>query len=156
VDRGLVALDEPVDPLLPELADRQVLRRLDGPIDDTVPATRSITTRDLLTMRGGFGMILAPPSENPILQAEADLGLRCAGPPFPPTMHEPDEWMRRMGTLPLMDQPGAQWRYCTGSMILGVLNARASGQRLEAFYEQAIFEPLGMRDTAFFVAPDDQ
>jgi CubicO group peptidase (beta-lactamase class C family) len=154
-DRGLIALAEPVDDMLPELADPRVLRRPDGPLVDTVAPERSITTRDLLTMRGGFGMILAPPDEYPILQAEADLGLRSVGPPFPATVHPPDEWIRRMGTLPLMDQPGRQWRYCTGSMILGVLVARAAGQALESFYDDAIFEPLGMRDSTFFAAPDD-
>jgi CubicO group peptidase (beta-lactamase class C family) len=149
-DRGLIAIDEPVDALLPELADRRVLRRLAGPLGDTVPATRPITVSDLLSMRGGFGMILAP-GDYPILQAEAELALCSAGPPVPATAHGPDEWMRRMGTLPLMDQPGQQWRYCTGSMILGVLIARAAGRPLEAFYNDAVFEPLGMRDAAFFV-----
>lgn len=155
VDRGVLTLDEPVDRLLPELGDRQVLRRLGGPIDDTVPAARPITTRDLLTMRGGFGMILASPDEYPILQAEAELGLRSVGPPVPATTHDPDEWIRRMGRLPLMEQPGQRWRYSTGSMILGVLIARAVRQPLESFYREAIFEPLGMHDTAFFVAADD-
>ena len=154
-DRGRLSLDEPVDRLLPELADRGVLRRLDGPVDDTVPAERPITARDLLSMRGGFGMILAPPSDYPILEAEADLGLRSVGPPVPATNHKPDEWIRRMGTLPLMEQPGRQWRYCTGSMILGVLVARAAREPLGSVYEEDLFEPLGMRDTAFFVAPDD-
>ena len=46
---GLIGLDEPVDRLLPELAGRGVLRRMDGPLDDTVPAARAITVRDLLT-----------------------------------------------------------------------------------------------------------
>ncbi len=55
VDEGLIGLDEPVDRLLPELADRRVLRRPDGPLDDTVPAERPITTRDLLSYTGAFG-----------------------------------------------------------------------------------------------------
>src|SRR5436309_8709190 len=56
VEEGLVGLDEPVDRLLPELADRRVLKRPDGPLEDTVPAHRPITTRDLLTFTFGFGM----------------------------------------------------------------------------------------------------
>lgn len=155
VDRGTLSLDEPVDRFLPELADRQVLRRLDGPVDDTVAAHRPVTVRDLLTFRGGFGMILAPLRDYPILQAEEALGLRSVGPPVPATNHPPDEWIRRMGTLPLMDQPGTQWRYSTGSMILGVLIARASGQPLSSFYRSAIFEPLGMLDTVFSAPPGD-
>jgi CubicO group peptidase (beta-lactamase class C family) len=149
VDEGRLALDEPVDRLLPELASRRVLRHLRGPVGDTVAADRPITVRDLLTFRGGFGMILAPPSEYPILQAEQDLELRSVGPPTPAPPHGPDEWLRRMGTLPLMDQPGEQWRYSTGSQILGVLIARAAGQPVESFYAERIFGPLGMNDTAF-------
>ena len=56
VGEGLLALDEPVDRLLPELAGRRVLRRMDGPLDDTVPARRAITVRDLLTFTFGFGI----------------------------------------------------------------------------------------------------
>jgi CubicO group peptidase (beta-lactamase class C family) len=155
VQDGRLSLDEPVDRLLPELADRRVLRRVDGPVDDTVAAHRAITVRDLLTFRAGFGMILAPPDDYPILLAEAALELRSVGPPTPVTRHEPDEWMRRMGTLPLMDQPGEQWRYNTGSQVLGVLVARASGQPAAAFYDERIFEPLGMKDTTFRVPARD-
>ncbi|MGE5289575.1 MAG: serine hydrolase domain-containing protein [Micromonosporaceae bacterium] len=151
VDERRLALDEPVDRRLPELADRRVLRRLNGPVDDTVAADRPVTVRDLLTFRAGFGMILAPPSEYPILQAEQALQLRSVGPPTPVTPHGPDEWLRRMGTLPLMDQPGEQWRYNTGSQILGVLIARAARQPVEAFYREHIFDPLGMHDTGFQV-----
>jgi CubicO group peptidase (beta-lactamase class C family) len=151
VQDGRLSFDEPVVRLLPELADRRVLRRVDGPVEDTVAAHRPITVRDLLTFRAGFGMILAPPDDYPILLAEAALELRSVGPPTPVTPHEPDEWMRRMGTLPLMDQPGEQWRYNTGSQILGVLVARASGQTVDSFYKERIFEPLGMKDTTFHV-----
>ena len=58
---------------------------------------------------------------------------------------------RRLGTLPLMHQPGEQWMYNTGSDVLGVLIARASGQPLETFLRERIFEPLGMKDTGFSV-----
>ena len=151
VQQGLLALDEPVDRLLPELAARRVLRRPEGPVDDTVPARRPITVGDLLSFRAGFGMILAPPSDYPILEAEQALELRSVGPPVPITPHGPDEWMRRMGRLPLMDQPGTRWRYNTGSQILGVLIARASGQTAGSFYQQRIFQPLGMAGTGFLV-----
>ena len=56
VDEGLIGLDEPVDRLLPELADRRVLVRPDGPLDETVAASHAITVRDLLTFTFGFGM----------------------------------------------------------------------------------------------------
>ena len=155
VEQGRLALDEPVGRLLPELAGRRVLRHLNGPVDDTVAAERPVTVRDLLTFRSGFGMILASPDEYPILQAEQALELRSVGPPTPVTPHDPDEWLRRMGSLPLMDQPGGQWRYNTSSQVLGVLVARASGQPAEAFYAERIFGPLGMHDTGFRVPPDE-
>lgn len=155
VQDGVLTLDEPVDRLLPELAGRPVLRRPDGPVDDTVPASRPVTVLDLLTFRSGFGMILAPPQEYPILAAEQELELRAAGPPMPATPHGTDEWLRRMGTLPLMDQPGTQWRYNTSSMVLGALIGRAAGRPAGDFYRERVFGPLGMTDTGF-VVPDGQ
>src|SRR5439155_537971 len=75
VDEGRIRLDEAVDRLLPELADRQVLRRLDGPLDDTVPAKRRIAVRDLLTFTMGFGLVFGPPDAYPIVGAMNDLEL---------------------------------------------------------------------------------
>ena len=150
VEECKVRLDEPVDRLLPELAGRQVLKSLDGPLDDTVPANRPITVRDLLTFRMGFGQMMAPPDAYPILKAanEQQIGM---GPPSPDMLPAPDEWIRRLGQLPLMHQPGEKWMYNTGSDVLGVLIARASGQPLETFLRERIFEPLGMKDTDFSV-----
>src|SRR5579864_8965476 len=150
VEECKLRLDEPVDRWLPELAERKVLKREDGPLDDTVPANRPITVRDLLTFRMGFGQMMAPPDMYPILHAanEQQIGM---GPPSPSSMPAPDEWMRRLGSLPLMHQPGEQWMYNTGSDVLGVLLARASGQPLEAFLRERLFEPLGMKDTGFSV-----
>jgi CubicO group peptidase (beta-lactamase class C family) len=151
VEECKLRLDEPVDRLLPELAQRKVLKRLDGPLDDTVPAKRPITVRDLLTFRLGFGVVMGPPDAYPILRAVSELQLSGCGPPNPLSPHTPDEWMRRLGTLPLMHQPGEKWMYNTGSYVLGVLIARASGQPLETFFRERIFEPLGMKDTSFSV-----
>src|SRR5436305_5691732 len=150
VEECKVRLDEPVDRWLPELAERKVLGRLDAPLDDTVPANRPITVRDLLTFRMGFGQMMALPDAYPILKAasEQQIGM---GPPSPATTPAPDEWLRRLGALPLMHQPGEQWMYNTGSDVLGVLIARASGQPLETFLRERLFEPLGMKDTGFSV-----
>lgn len=150
VEECTLRLDEPVDRLLPELADRQVLRQLDGPLDDTVPAHRPITVRDLLTFRMGCGMIMVPPDTYPIQRALSAQSLG-QGPPSPSGVPAPDEWLRRLGTLPLMYQPGERWLYHTGSDVLGVLIARASGQPLETFFRERIFKPLGMKDTSFSV-----
>ena len=150
VEECKVRLDEPVDRLLPELAGRQVLKRLDGQLDDTVPANRPITVRDLLTFRMGFGQMMAPPDAYSILKA-ANAKQIGMGPPSPDMLPAPDEWMRRLGQLPLMHQPGEKWMYNTGSDVLGVLIARASGQQFETFLQERIFEPLGMKDTCFSV-----
>lgn len=153
VEDGVLRLDDPVHEWLPELADRRVLTNLDGPLDDTVAAHRPITVRDLLTMRMGFGIVWADPAEIPILTAAAELGI-VLGPPTPPSPHEPDEWLRRFGTLPLMAQPGEQWMYETPFTVLGVLLARATGMGLPALLHQLVFDPLGMRDTGFGVPGD--
>jgi CubicO group peptidase (beta-lactamase class C family) len=153
VDDGLLELGEPVDRLLPELAGRRVLKRIDGPLDDTVPANWPITVRDVLTFRLGFGIPMVPPDSYPIQQAVRELQLGSMGPPKPATPLEPDEWMRRFATLPLMHQPGERWMYNTGSYVLGVLIARAAGQSLESFLRERLFEPLGMTDTGFWVPP---
>ena len=150
VEECKLRLDEPVDPLLPELADRKVLKRLDGPVDDTVPANRSISLRDLLTLRMGFGYIMDSSRAYPIMQAANEQQL-LLGPPRPQTLPAPDEWIRRLATLPLMHQPGERWMYDLGLDVLGVLIARASGQSLETFLRERLFEPLGMKDTGFSV-----
>ncbi|WP_020524005.1 serine hydrolase domain-containing protein [Catelliglobosispora koreensis] len=150
---GAFSLDEPVDRLLPELAEPRVLRNIDGPLDDTVPADRPITVEDLLTFRMGLGLITEP-SYNPpypIVEKPRELNLVLAEPD-PRTPHEPDEWMRRFGTLPLMDQPGTHWRYNPGSLLQGVLIARASGMPFADFLKRRLFDPLGMGDTGFHTA----
>jgi CubicO group peptidase (beta-lactamase class C family) len=148
VEECRLTLDAPLDSLLPELANRRVLRRIDAPLHETEAANRPLTLRDLLTFRMGFGMILGPPGQYPIQQAVDDLGLMNLNPS---PAHAPDEWLRRLGSLPLMSQPGERWMYHTGSDTLGVLIARVAGQPFDAFLKERIFDPLGMRDTGFFV-----
>lgn len=151
VEECRLRLDDPVDALLPELANRQVLRRVDGPLEDTVSARRPITLRDLLTMRMGLGYIMSATAHLlPIMKAANEIQM-LVGPPRPQTLPAPDEWMRRLGTLPLMHQPGEQWMYDLDSDVLGVLVARAADQPLESFMRERIFEPLGMKDTGFSV-----
>jgi CubicO group peptidase (beta-lactamase class C family) len=148
VEQCRLRLDDPVDELLPELANRRVLRTIESEIDDTVPAKRAITLRDLLTFRLGYGMIPIFPDRYPIQKAITAVGL-APGPVFP--SHPPDELMRRYGSLPLVHQPGERWLYNAGSEMLGVLIARAAGTTLGNFLYERIFEPLGMNDTSFSV-----
>ncbi len=156
VEEGLIGLDESVERLLPELANRRVLRRHDGPLDDTVPAGRSITTRDLLTFTFGFGFVpemFASPAPWPIVAAaEDELHLATLGRPDPTLQADPDTWIAGLGSLPLLAQPGERWLYNTGASVLGVLAARAAGQPFAEVLRTRIFEPLGMRDTAFWTS----
>jgi CubicO group peptidase (beta-lactamase class C family) len=154
-EEGFYGLDEPVDQLLPELAQRRVLRRMDGSLDDTVPAERAITVRDLLTFTFGFGMtadMFNSPEPWPIVTASADLHLSTIGPPNPDEQPEPDEWIGALGSLPLLAQPGERWLYNTGASVLGVLLARAAGMPLADVLRTWIFDPLGMGDTAFWAS----
>jgi CubicO group peptidase (beta-lactamase class C family) len=151
VEDGRLALEEPVDRLLPELANRRVLKRLDGPIDDTVPACRPITVSDLLTLRMGLGAIMAP-GEYPIIRAMTEAGVAVG--PVMPDAPSPDAWIGALGRMPLMRHPGEAWLYDTGLTVLGVLIARASGQTLGDFMAERVFGPLGMLDTGFSVPPE--
>jgi CubicO group peptidase (beta-lactamase class C family) len=148
VEECRLRLDDPVDQFLPELANAKVLKSLEGPVEDTVPARRPITTRDLLTFTFGMGAVMVWPAKYPIQKAAAEAGLTPG--PHQATI-TPDEFMKRLGTLPLIYQPGERWLYHTGSDVLGVLIARASGQSFEAFLQERLFGPLGMRDTGFQV-----
>jgi CubicO group peptidase (beta-lactamase class C family) len=153
VDEGKLRLDDRIDHWLPELARRRVLRNISSPLDDTVPAKRAITVEDLLTFRCGLGFLPTAEADYPIQRRIAELKLPGFGPPDPASPLEPDEWLRRLATLPLMAQPGETWLYNTGSYILGVLIARVARVPLPQLLQERIFGPLGMRDTSFVVPP---
>jgi CubicO group peptidase (beta-lactamase class C family) len=159
VGEGLFSLDEPVDRLLPELAGRRVVCRPDGPLEDTVAASRAITTRDLLTFTFGFGMVpemFTAPKPWPVVAADQELGLATIGPPDPGVQPDPDTWIARLGSLPLLAQPGERWMYNTGASVLGVLLARAAGAPLSEVLRTRLFDPLGMRNTAFWTDQSDR
>ena len=148
VEECKVRLDDPVDEWLPELRSRRVLKTIESPLDDTVPAKRPITLRDLLTFRSGYGEVAFLSPTCPLQKALAEARLPLTEWPFAGT---PDEFMKRLGSLPLAHQPGERWLYHMSSEILGVLIARVSGKSLGAFLRERIFEPLGMADTGFHV-----
>ncbi|MFI6390590.1 serine hydrolase domain-containing protein [Nonomuraea sp. NPDC050540] len=150
LDECRLRLDDPVDPWLPELADRQVLKRPDGPLDETVPTRRPITVRDLLTSTFGLGLDFEL-LDSPIRAATFErLDYSVASGPAP----DPDEWMRRLGELPLSYQPGERWQYDLSNEVAGVLVARVTGKPLETFLRERVLDPLGMKDTGFHVPAD--
>ena len=144
VEDGTLRLDDPVDALLPELTDMRVLADPNGPLDDTVPARRPITLRDLLDYTLGTGMVSAEPGTVPIADA-----LEALTP-----LEDPEEWIRRLGALPLVYQPGESWMYNVAADVTGILIARATGRSFGDALRERITAPLGMKDTGFSVGPE--
>ncbi len=155
IENGTLRLDQPVEQIVPELAELRVLRHIKSDLDDTVPLNRSITVEDLLTFRMGTGLVLAPPGTYPIQRAMENAGLGF-GPPDPAGVPEPDEWIQRFAELPLVHQPGDQWMYNTSADVLGVALSRATGKPLPDLLDELIFNPLGMIDTGFHVPPEKE
>jgi CubicO group peptidase (beta-lactamase class C family) len=146
VDDGRLDLDAPVDDLLPELATPCVLRTLDSELDDTVAAERPITARDLLAGTAGHGFATWESPVNGLLMER----LQQAGDDIH-DVPEPDEWMRRLGEIPLMHQPGEGWTYNASYDVLSVLLARAAGQSFADLMAHRLLDPLGMVDSGFHV-----
>ena len=145
LDEGLFDLDDPIAICAPELARLRVLRDPNGPLDQTDEAARPITFRDLLTHRAG--LTYGEFHRGPIGRAFADtLGAQMDNP------LTPDEWIARLATLPLIDQPGASFHYGVSTDLLGFLIARLEGAPLSVVLQRRVFIPLGMRDTSFIVA----
>ena len=146
VEDGRIALHDPVDEWLPELAQPNVVRTPSSAVDDVVPATRPITVFDLLTSRAGYGF----PSDFTLPAAQRLFPVQKDGREpqrFPP----PDKWMAELSEVPLLYQPGDAWLYDTCSVLQGVLITRVSGQSLPEFLAARVFQPLGMVDTGFHV-----
>jgi CubicO group peptidase (beta-lactamase class C family) len=119
VEEGKIRLYDPVDAWLPELANRKVLREPHGPLDDVVPASRSITLDDLLTSRLGIGWgeHALQPTLLTLLPAPLAVPLGVGHR----EQLDPDAWMARLGGLPLVYQPGTHFLYHIAHDVLGVL-----------------------------------
>ncbi len=143
-DEGRFALDEPITRHAPELAGLRVLRDPNGSLDQTDAAERPITFGDLLTHRAGF--TYGEFHRGPIARACAE----ALGGQIDNAL-SPDEWIAQLGTLPLIDQPGAGFHYGQSTDLLGFLIARLENASLGKVLEQRIFRPLGMHDTGFIV-----
>jgi CubicO group peptidase (beta-lactamase class C family) len=143
-DEGRFDLDDPIAVCAPEFADVRVLRDPNGALDQTDEAARPITFRDLLTHRSG--LTYGEFHRGPIGRACAEtLGTQIDNP------LTPAEWIARLATLPLIDQPGRGFHYSVSTDLLGFLIARLEGAPLSAVLHRRVFTPLGMRDTRFSV-----
>ncbi|MCZ2839458.1 serine hydrolase domain-containing protein [Modestobacter sp. VKM Ac-2985] len=144
VEDGLLDLDDPVGRWLPELAELRVLADRAGALTDTVPADRPITVRHLLASTPGFGGLW---DGSPLDQALYRAGL---GPgPLPPEL-TPEEYLARLGELPLAGQPGASWLYQLSTEALSVLLSRVAGCPLRDLLRARVTGPLGLADTGFW------
>ena len=142
-DEGRFDLDEPIATCAPELERMRVLRDPEGPLDQTDEA-RPITFRDLLTHRSG--LTYGDFHRGPIGRAYAEtLGTQIDNE------LTPDEWIARLSTLPLIDQPGTGFHYSVSTDLLGFLIARLERAPLSAVLNRRVFAPLNMRDTGFIV-----
>jgi CubicO group peptidase (beta-lactamase class C family) len=147
VEEGRLKLDDPITRWIPELANMQVLKDATGPLDQTHPAPRDITVEDLLTHRSGLAYAFT--SVGPIAQAHEDV----LGPPLGHGV-TPDEWLEKLGTLPLSYAPGERFHYSHATEVLGFLIARLEGKRLGEVLKARIFAPLGMHETDFWMPAD--
>ena len=146
MEEGKVKLSDPITKWAPEFANQTVLKSATGPLDETYPSPRDITIEDLMTHRSGLAYGFT--SVGPIAFAyESALGSPLLNP------LGPDEWMKKLGALPLSYPPGAQFHYSHATDVLGFLVGRIAGMSFEDFLRQRIFGPLGMVDTDFWCPP---
>lgn len=149
VEQGVLALDDGIEAWMPELADRRVLTHPMADVDDTVPAERPISLRDLLTNQSGYGIVTV---DSPLRSALRDAGLEANNAPVD---RGAQDWLDALAALPLVHQPGRGWRYHLGFGILGILLGRVAGTSTPELLRRSVLEPVGMPDTGFRV-PDDQ
>jgi CubicO group peptidase (beta-lactamase class C family) len=147
VEERRIALDDPISKHLPEFAGARVLRDPAGPLSETVPANREPTVDDLLTHRSGLTYSFSASGE--LAKAQDEL----LGPAFVRTIGGED-WVKALASLPLAYQPGERMHYSQSTDVLGFLVARVEGRPLGEVLKHRIFDPLNMRDTAFWVPAD--
>jgi len=145
-EEGKFHLDDPITKWAPEFANPRVLKRADGPLDETYPSPRAITMDDLFTHRSGlaYGFSSLGPVAHEYQRVLGDVlnnEMSC------------DAWMRALSTLPLLYPPGERFHYSHSTDVLGFIVGRIAGMPFRDFLIERLFKPLGMKDTDFFVPP---
>jgi CubicO group peptidase (beta-lactamase class C family) len=147
VEDAKISLTDPVSKYIPEFADVKVgveTAGADGkPTLTLVPPRRPITVQDL--MRHTSGLTYGFFGSGLVKKAYVDSGV------FGKDLNNAD-FSRELAKLPLMHQPGTNWEYSQSTDVLGRVIEVASGQTLYAFMKERILDPLGMKDTSFYVA----
>jgi len=147
-EEGKFLLTDPVSKYIPEFKNQQVLDKFNAADTTytTVPATREITIHDLLTHTSGIGYAQIGSKEaNAIYYKNGIVGGIGVG-----KIVLADK-MKKLGSLPLFHQPGEQWTYGLNTDLLGYLVEVVSGMSLADFFTKKIFQPIGMKDTYFFL-----
>lgn len=152
VDDGRVRLDDDVLPFIPEFQGLGVYAGGSGASIHTTPAG-PMKVRDLLTHTAGFSYWFQPGSPVSALYEEVLGAGRSEAWRFDPAAGGLNGLAKALARVPLVSPPGARWHYSMALEVAGLVVERASGQTLDAFMASRIFEPLGMVDTAFSVAP---
>ena len=152
-EEGKFLLDDPVSEYIPEFADPQVLDRYNEKDTSytTVPASREITIRDLLTHTSGIDYAGIGSAKMRAIYAKADIN-----PGFGSNKDIIGDEMKALGKLPLAHNPGEKWTYGLNVDVLGYLIEIWSGTTLDQYLKNHLFEPLGMDDTWFYLPPEKQ
>jgi len=145
-EEGRFGLDDPLAEYLPKFARVRVLRDDAQSVDDVVPAMRPMTMRQVLSHSAGLSYGFIEPT-SVVDRAYAERGINPLGN-FNDTL---EAMCDRLATAPLAYQPGTRWRYSLATDVTARVIEVLSGQRFDEFLKRRIFEPLGMRDTDFFV-----
>ena len=140
---GVLRPDDEIRRWVPELDGVRVLRRPDGPLDDTEALARPLTVHDLLTMTSGLGIRFV---ETPLTTAMAEAGVHPG--PVGPAMDDAT-FLARLGSLPLAFQPGTGWAYHTSTDVLSVVLARSSGVPLDRLLADRLTGPLDTPSLTF-------
>jgi CubicO group peptidase (beta-lactamase class C family) len=154
VEEGKIGLTDPVGRFIPSFARTTVAVRKDGEVA-FVPASRSITIRDLLTHTAGISY--GTQAHVASLYEPKGLGSAAGAGWYTADKDEQIcDTMEKLGTLPFVAQPGEQWVYGYNTDILGCIVERASALPLDQFVRTRITEPIGMTDTRFFLPPEQR
>jgi CubicO group peptidase (beta-lactamase class C family) len=148
LEQGRFGLDDPVGQYIPALSKLRVLRPRATRVEDTVPARTPVRIRHLLTHTAGFTYGFTDP-DAPISAAYRDA--RVLDPAL-----DLAQMMEALARVPLLFEPGSAWNYSVATDVVGRLVEVVSGQKLDDYFSQHIFAPLGMHDTFFSVPPEKQ
>jgi CubicO group peptidase (beta-lactamase class C family) len=151
-ERGFFQLDDPVQRFFPEWKAQRVWVAGEGDDMVTEAPDRPVSIRDVLSHTGGLtygGGLPGVGIQHPVDKSYRTLKIRSMG-----GADTLPDFMAKLAQVPLLFQPGTKWMYSLSTDVCGALVERISGVPFDQYLQQVIFDPLGMVDTSFQVAPD--